>query len=446
MFDMAEAELFAAEDAPSMPPQSRPSAVFDGGSFPRDAVPTTQGRVDDALVESLFVALADSAPRVFDRKWPPGDRFIRKVPDGDDMERRAVTQILTTLTAGAAIPMDALEILRSGLGRVLGATDDLAVEDWERTAYDHACALRVMSPAALIGYLSADIAELQHALDRRPDLDRVRMRRVGAQFAALMAMALSETGDFLTASRWWRIARRTADASGDRELSIWTLGRQALVAQTIGMSTLALRLLRDVEQLTDDRPSCGLAEALTTRAKIDGLQDAESARRALDELRDLFERLPVDVTGERAAIWGYPEERLLSVRTGVLTAIGDADVHDDLASEIARYGQVDQRSRVRAELKMGWYLVNTGEVRDGLNAAGSAMADLPAGHRTTAVTRMAARVYASLPARARTLPAARELRVLTTAVTGRPDPCRTVSPDDARAPGTGGEVGRSRAV
>ena len=70
-----------------------------------------------------------------------------------------------------------------------------------------------------------------------------------------MAMALSGIGGFFTASRWWRIARRTADASGGREPSIWTRGGRALVAQTVGMNTPPLGLLRDAEQLADDRPT-----------------------------------------------------------------------------------------------------------------------------------------------------------------------------------------------
>lgn len=121
------------------------------------------------------------------------------------------------------------------------------------------------------------------------------------------------------------------------------------------------------------------------------------------------------MTGERTAIWGYPEKRLLSVRTGVLTAIGDPDVHDELVGEIAGYGQMALRERARAELKLGWYLINKGDVSEGLGTAGRAMTDLSAGHRTTAVTRMAARVHEFLPTQARSLPAARELRALTVA-------------------------------
>lgn len=203
--------------------------------------------------------------------------LVGKAPDGDDMERRAAPQALATFTAGAAMPMDALEILRAHLGQVLGTTDEFTVDDWEQNVYEHTCALRATSPTALIGLLATDIADFRHTLDHRHDLDRARMRRVGSQLSSLTAMLLTETGDFPTASRWWRIARRAADASGDQELSVWISGRQALVAQTVGMNKVALRLARDAEQRANGRPSCGLAEALTTHAKILGVQDEERA-------------------------------------------------------------------------------------------------------------------------------------------------------------------------
>ncbi|RBQ18678.1 hypothetical protein DP939_19555 [Spongiactinospora rosea] len=377
---------------------------------------TPDADASEQLAQAMAVAeverlCPDNADKTVPIATNAGSSLKEPVIGGAQMKRRAATQILAALTAGVAIPLDALETLLSALGHELGMADDYTLDDWDRTVHEYACALPLTSPAALIGVLAMDIASFRGVIDRRPEFDLPRAHRVGARLAALMAMALTETGDFATASRWWRIARRAAESSRDEELATWVLGRHALVAQTIGMKSVALALADDAERLAGGRPYAGVAEACAARAKIFGFQDPLAARRALDDLDGLFGRLPESVTGERVAVWGYPEERLLSCRTGVLTALGDAGVADDLADEMARSERIAPRAHTRAELKLAWYLAKSGD-REGVGLAVRAMAALPADQHTTAIRRMGARVHGSLTSEARLLPEAQDLRAL----------------------------------
>jgi hypothetical protein len=330
----------------------------------------------------------------------------------DDVERRALLQLLAALSTQGTIPVGALEAVRAGLDRALGAADDHAVEDWEQISYEYGCALLSGTPAGLIAALATDIVDVRSVLRNRPELDLASMQRVSARLAALMASALSEMGALLDAARWWRTARGAADASGDLDLRVWVRGRQALVTQTTGRPELAVYFADRAIGLAADRPLAGLAEAYATRAKVSAAGRQRTALRDLETLERLFARLPVGVTDERSAVWGYPEERLMSSRTGVLVSLGHEDVHDDLVRELSACTR--SRQRARAELKMGWYLVNTGDIKAGAERSATVLSALPAEHRTTSVMRMAKRVVTSLPDEQATGPAAvRELRRLT---------------------------------
>ncbi|WP_157430608.1 hypothetical protein [Actinomadura macra] len=339
------------------------------------------------------------------------ERPVTTPKDWDDMERRALLQLLAVLGSGASVSAAHLETLRSGLDRALNLRDDVTGEDWEQAVADHAYSIRVMSPAALVGVLSADIADLRHMIDRRPDLDRTSMQRTSAQLAALMAMALEELGDPL-GSRWWRTAHSAAASAGDRHLEVYTRGRQARVSST---RPGALRLANQAVELAGKRPSAGLAEAHATRAVILARTgDRSGAEQALRDLDDLYAQLPVEVTGDDAAVWGWPRQRYVSERTNARLLLGDSSLYDELPKRPK--SAIGARGQALGELKTAWARINAGSVSEGANDAAQAVAVLPPEHRTVTVKILAGAVCRSLPdEQARTLPAARELRALATA-------------------------------
>ncbi|TDD79966.1 hypothetical protein [Actinomadura rubrisoli] len=326
----------------------------------------------------------------------------------DDMERRALLQLLAVLAPGAAVPAAHLEALRSALERALGIRDEFTVEDWEQAVADHAYSIRVMPPAALVGVLSSDIADVGHALDHRPDLDRPTLQRVSAQLAALMAMALDELDD-PHEFRWWRTAHRAAARAGDRHLEVYTRGRQALCTQR---RPGALQGADQAIELAKNRPSAGLAEAYATRAWILARAgDRPGAHRALRDLDELYGRLPVEVTGDQAAIWGWPQQRYADVRTGVRLNLRDPSLYDELPKRPK--SRVGPRGQAGGDLKTAWARINAGDVNEGLSDAAEAVSLLPPEHRTVAMRYLVGGVYRALPdEKARALPAARELRAL----------------------------------
>ncbi|TDD86713.1 helix-turn-helix domain-containing protein [Actinomadura rubrisoli] len=325
------------------------------------------------------------------------------------MERRALLQLLAVLAPGAAVSAAHLETLRSGLERALGVRDEFTVEDWEQAVADHAYSIRVMAPAALVAVLSSDIADVGHALDHRPDLDRPTLQRVSAQLAALMAMALNELND-PHESGWWRTAHHAAASAGDRNLEVYTHGRQARVTYS---RPGALKHADQAIALAGNRPSAGLAEAHATRAvALARTGDRSGAEQALRDLDELYVRLPAELTGDEATVWGWPRQRYLGERTGVRLNLGDSSLYGEMPS---LDGTREARDLAWNELYVAWARINAGSVSDGLEDAANTLNGLPKEHRTSSVRATVGRMVSALPEKARALPAARELRALTSA-------------------------------
>jgi hypothetical protein len=386
------------------------SKVENGSTFPSKIV---AGQLDDALgakgvIRAIWPLLAEL------RGGSLGGKAPTREHEDSEVERRAAIQLLAALAAGTVLPPDLVETLRAGMGHPISESEAHSVDEWEQTAYEYASFLWLLPPVETIGNLAADLADLRGVVQRASDdTTRLGLQRISARLAAVMAMALHESGDFLAASRWWRTARRMADVSGDRDVQIWICGRQAMLAQSIGMADKALRLADEACHLAAGRPSAGFAEAQAARAKVLAGRDPHAARRTLDELIETFSRLPAAVLDERSAIWGWPERQLLQNRTAVLLALGDSSVCVHLTALRDRIEPHLLQGRAGVELKIGWSLINAGEVDEGLAHAVRTVEELPVVHRTTGVRRTTGRVVAALPGNARTLPAARELRALT---------------------------------
>lgn len=394
---------------------------------PRDAV----GRLDKAYrAEGVLVALygflrkGDSGRNADSEQRVRSTLVSAALPQngGDnDMERRTIMQLLAALGTGATLPLDALETLRATFDRAVDSAGEHALEDWEQIAHQHAYDIRVEPPTALIGKLAVDVADVRQALETRPDIDRNGLQRVGAQLAAIMAMALAETGEFWESRRWWRTARIAADASGDLDLRVWVRGRNALIETGAPRPAIVsvLRLASEAEHLAGDRLSVGVAEAWFGRSVAMAVASAPAGDTpdpgdVLGRYDDIGSRLPAEVTGEHSAIWGWPAERHTSSRATLAVLLGVPTAHDEVARQIAADGPgADPRSVATGVMKKSVCLINASEAPQGLTDAVNAYTRLPSEHRTTSITWWARQVMLTAPEQTRSLPAAEELRALT---------------------------------
>ncbi|MFB4297683.1 helix-turn-helix domain-containing protein [Actinomadura sp. NTSP31] len=380
------------------------------------------------------------------RRRAPGGAGVPGAPGGHGsaapaahpQARTAVAPDVEGAAPAAGIPADSVERLRIGLDRSV-RTADLShlVEDWELTAYEHACSVRIAPPNAVIGDIGADIGDLRELINAPPPgLDDAHrdagihqsLLRVSAQLCGLMAVALTEAGELAAASRWWRTARQTARASGDQQLQTWICGRRALAAQATGMPSLALRVAEQTRKLAGERPCAGAAEAHAARAlslatSLTTSSSAARARLAMAEiagLEELFERLPDEVRTEEHALWGWPQRRLRSTRTAVQAILGPGtpytglagDLESDLKAELHELEPEAVRERAEVKLKTSMVLIHAGETSHGLDTAAAALDGLPSDHRTATLAYLARRVYQCVPERDRDRPAAHGLQTL----------------------------------
>jgi hypothetical protein len=339
----------------------------------------------------------------------------------EDMYRRAALQLLTALSAGAAVPAEALETVLAGMDRSLGERAGLGLPDWEETAWEYGRALGTAPAARLLAGLAADVVGLRQAIERAGS-ERLRtgLQRVGAQLSAGLAMTLHDLGDFRASRRSWQTARRAADASGDRDLRVYVRAREAHNARSGNRpGAVVVTLTDEAVGLAGGSPSAGLAQAFANRAYLSADQgDATGARAALRNLAEVFEGLPAGPATDPAShVWSWSEARHRHAEAATYAAIGDTSNAGPVIDRTVSLLPPERRAaRAQIELWRAVCLVRTGQVGDGLGHALVVLDELPAAHRATAVMRQAGRVLHALPDdAARALPAARELRALTAA-------------------------------
>ncbi|MEO3862813.1 helix-turn-helix transcriptional regulator [Acrocarpospora sp. B8E8] len=242
--------------------------------------------------------------------------------EDDDMERRAALRLMSALSAGAAVPAGTLETVLNSVERSFGLRDDHHMDDWHRTVQTYGQLYYAQPPNALIPDLTADLLEVGRLLqDPRTTLPRNDLLKVGSQLTALMATDFNDAGNRRSARLAWQTARRTADASDDRDLAVWVRAREAdcLFWQDQPRSMIAA-LLDDAMALTQGVPSTGRAMALEVRAKLAALDGRSGdALEALDELASTYERLPEHATAAGA------------IGSSVGTSYPEASVHRSAA-------------------------------------------------------------------------------------------------------------------
>lgn len=355
----------------------------------------------------IFIAELDRLRRSKTDINPP-------VREEDDVERRALLQILTVLGAGTGVPASAVDALHAGLRQVTGHASEKGADDWEQTAWDYAQGVWTEPPGSRIADLAGDIRALDQVLARtQAPAEHATLLRVYAQLTAFMALDLADSSGARACWRSWRVARSVADASGDRELSVWVRAREAsesFYMRRLGPPTDTL--LDEAVHLADGRPCLGLVEALKTRGRILAAQGrADLAREALDDLKDVHERLPAAVIGDHISVWGASLESVQFAEAFALTKLGDTTAAVPLVEQaLAACPQEKAGGRGNIGLIRAWGMVRDREVTEGLGHALDITAALPV---TAARRKLVGEILSALPDRARALPAAHDLQALT---------------------------------
>jgi transcriptional regulator with XRE-family HTH domain len=367
-------------------------------------------RADGELVEAYGASSGHEGRR------GPARRGARHDPEDLVRRRILIQQAVTALAAGTAGP--ALNAIRHGLvssvtGREPG---DLDVDEWEQIAHDYGVAYFTEQPAALIHNLAAELADLQGELNLVPDEEDIvhkGLSRSAALLAAVMAMSLVNVGEFQQSRLWWRAARQTADASRDPAVRIWVRGHDAMHA-LYDHRPLRAALARAGEALAIGGTTAysGSGEALGAQAQTLALFGrADEARTAVNQLADLYERLPGDVTQDQGTIYGYPETRMWHSTSYVHTYLGDtAPARAAQESALALYPIGRVRARAQVQLHTARCLVLDGHLDDGANHALAVIDAVPPEHRTAMVLGVGHKVYNAVPSSERTRPPVAGLR------------------------------------
>ncbi len=357
----------------------------------------------DGLIVALHAAMAE-----LDRLRRGTLRDNASTPDEDPMERRAAMRLLAALSAGAAIPPGILDTIMAGVDR---ATGEFGLDEWERTVWEYGYRLVSGTVGALVPSLSADLGEVGRLLDHTHNPGaRAGLLRVSAQLAFLLGQDLINLGHMDAGWRSFRTARRAADASGDSYLSTWIRGREARAAYWAGEpAPIVLRLCEDAQRAGS---ATGLAPAHEARSyALAAAGDAPGALAALNDHAEAFERLPRSVTSDRLSTWGLAQGGVLwtDAYAHALTGNpGEALRAADRA--LALYPSERWSETANIRLIQAYSLIRDREVSEGLGHAAAVVQGPPI---TPARRMITGQILAALPDKAKTLPAARELRALT---------------------------------
>jgi transcriptional regulator with XRE-family HTH domain len=343
--------------------------------------------------------------------------------DDDQMERRAAMQILAALGTSAVVPPSAIQTILAGVNRAIGDRDDFGLDEWEQTVWEYGFRTNSGPLGALIGELTADIVEIKRLLDSGPPPSvRTGLLRVVAGLNQILAGELTHMQARSESRQAHATARRAADASGDRDLRVAVRAGQAWNAFASGEHPqIVLRRLDDAVRIAGGAPSAGLANAQAARAFVlasqagAGNRDGDAALAVLHDLRAVFERLPGTATEDDLSIWGF-SERALRFSEAHTFALAGRRREADRAIEraLALYPPELVHGLANLRLIQAYNLIGDHDISQGLDHAMTSLQGLPI---TPARRQMTMQVIDGLPEKARTLPAAQELRALTASST-----------------------------
>ncbi|QXJ21482.1 XRE family transcriptional regulator [Actinomadura graeca] len=330
------------------------------------------------------------------------------------MKRRAALQIITAISAGAAVPPGAVETVLSGIDDALGGRDD-DLPEWERTVADYDHRIHSAPAGALIDDLNTDIIAMGAVFERQlSPLQKAGFLRISAALAGLLAIELGDAGDHRATRIAWDTAMRAADASGDLAMRAWTRGRAAEDALWAGRAPqVVANLAAEAISLAGKAPVHGLARAYAACADLAAIQ-GHRVTEALADLHRAAERLPEPETAQ--SCFTYRETQLGWSEAFAYSFSGNPHAFTVLDQTRSLYPPHALAARANLNLMEALVRVKTHDTA-GLDQA---LETVLAQERGSAGGRFIAKaLLTALPRAARALPPARELRALTAApVTG----------------------------
>ena len=389
----------------------RPAA---GGPLPTRVVIATFADPEHAWLTGGTGAASTGRPT-----WGTGheERFpleteLRRPGDNEDVNRRQLLIDLAML--GLAAPLVGAEAVRQGLtAAVAGDRHAADVNEWDRIVDEYARSYYVTPTDRLLRDLTADLSVLQLRLGGLDSSLQRGLARVGAQLAAISAVAWADAGERTRAGRWWRTARELADGSGDIEVRTWVRGWE--VANGLYEQrpvSVILDRAAEATLIATPRPCvgtaglyAGLAQTLAVAAR------ADEAMAALGRVAEVTEQLPARVVADEGSMLGWPEVRLHHTESYVHTWLGNTR-HAYAAQEAALqiYPESLARDRAKMQLHRVACMIQDGDVGGGLAYATRVLDSLPVQHHTESVYAIGRAAMRVVPAQERGRPEAAELR------------------------------------
>jgi hypothetical protein len=365
---------------------------------------------DHGLLAALELAMQDK---------PAGTLLARQ--DSDEAVKRR--EFLTSLASAAGIGGLQASMLLEGIRHDVSLSlEDVSAGpdrgEWHEIMLEYGELYQHSAPAEVLRRLIVDIHQVQAALRRNPGDARIReLRLASAYLAAFMAMTVANLGYAQDSHRWWRTARRAADACGEPSSALWIRSREIIQAWygNRPMSSV-LRLLDDAEARTGKHaPPAVMSEFLSSKAQIMaviGPSHAGQAEKSLAKLRESFATIPGTSAGQRHdSLFHYSEDCLRYTESLVYIYLGDfgkADASQAIARKL--YALNYQRGTVQIELHSALCLVRAGDITSGISHAHKILSDVPAECRVESVADLSRKIIDAVPGSQKRRPAVQAYR------------------------------------
>ncbi|TFE24664.1 hypothetical protein E0F15_21190 [Frankia sp. B2] len=306
--------------------------------------------------------------------------------------------------AGLVAPLAAMEPTRHLVTTSLAPDDGVpGVDEWRAIVHDYSLSYGTDPAADLLRRLDADLSLLSGVTRDETDSTVVReLRRIGALLAAFTAHAAADVGDLVSSRRWWRTAKRAADASGDVHARLWTRGREivrALYEQRPVADVLGLVAEADAIAAGVNAPPGAVQDYLDGKARaLVRAGRGEEARSVLTEVQINFERLPPEVSGDTVSWFGWSERALHLAESYTYSHLGDwirADQAQTAASHL--FPAANRRGPVLVELQRALCQVRSGDINGGIDQAHTAMTGLPRAQYNSPIIQVSRDVATAMP-------------------------------------------------
>ncbi|MEV6523992.1 helix-turn-helix transcriptional regulator [Longispora sp. NPDC051575] len=323
----------------------------------------------------------------------------------DDLYRRVLLHWLVTLAPVGVTAPELAEAMRASIFEAIEGAPD-----WSEVAAEHGRTFTATPERELGPRLLADLVVLRERIKEAPgDLEALR---AAAQLSTLHAMTLTNTGQQLPASRWYRTAHAAARRSGDLVLDAWVSGRQAFSRQYGGGSAAEVLLLTEAALAGPPIRCVGLVETLGARARAYAyLGQARKANAALEAAYEIADQID---PGPPDSPFGVAT-RLPMIAAYVYSYTGDRKAADSRDAVSAAMSKKSARWVAQVELYEARALVASGEPTEAVRHATNVLQALSPQQRNLAVTGLAADVLAALPAPERRSTDASDLAALISA-------------------------------